>query len=143
VNDPVIATPNVPVFDFRTGQTVNVTQITGGNANLNSDDRQVSSWAAPDALHDADFSIQSTWTYSQTDDAITTFPTITPDLEAALPGRFTRRRRRLTSIDARPLNFAKTERQDIRTGVNYSRAFGKPRRRPCPAPGGGVRPAAA
>ena len=30
LNDPLIDTPNVPVFDFRTGETVFVTRVSGG-----------------------------------------------------------------------------------------------------------------
>ncbi len=127
LNDPVINTFNVPVFDFRTNSTVLVTRRDGGNQNLNSDNRQV--WKAGfnfKPWSETDFRVSSTWTYSLTEDAIAAFPTLTPELEAALPGRFTRVGGTLVSFDARPLNFERFERQDIRTGFNYSRAFGTP-----------------
>ena len=148
LNDPTISTPNVPVFDFAAGpngQTVLVTRIDGGNANLNSDNRKV--WklgATVTPFKETDFRISSTWTYSLTEDAIAAFPTLTPDLEAALPGRFTRDLAgNLISFDARPLNFDRFERQDIRTGFNYSRSFGTARPAASPLPGmpGGARPA--
>ena len=128
VNDPVIATPNVPVYDFNTGQTVNVTQITGGNRNLGADQRQVVKLGFNlTPFQSVNFNFSSNYTWSRTDDAISTFPTITPALEAALPGRFVRDGSgTLVSIDARPLNYAKTERQDLRTGFNFSKPFGKP-----------------
>ena len=146
LNDPTISTFNVPVFDFRAGpagETVLVTRTDGGNPNLNSDNRQV--WKAGFNLKpwsETDFRVSSTWTYSLTEDAISAFPTLTPDLEAALPGRFTRVGGVLTSFDARPLNFERFERQDIRTGFNYSRAFGAPNPAAAPLPGmpGGARP---
>jgi hypothetical protein len=144
LNDPVIATPNVPVFDFATGQTVFVTRIDGGNPDLDADHRKV--WKLGATLKpwsETDFRIQSTWTYSLTEDAIAAFPTLTPDLEAALPGRFVRDAGgNLLSFDGRALNFDRFERQDIRTGVNYSRAFGKPNPAAAPLPGmpGGLRP---
>lgn len=146
LNDPAIRNFNVPVFDFRTGSTVLVTQTTGGNPDLNADNRHVwrvgGTWRP---ITGQDLSIQSTWTYSRTDDYLSSFPTITPDLEAALPGRFTRVNGVLTEIDSRPLNFSKYERQDIRTGVNYSRAFGTPNpvaanQSPLPGMPGGMRP---
>jgi hypothetical protein len=128
LNDPTVSTPNVPVFDFRTNQTVLVTRIDGGNQNLNADNRQV--WKAGFNFKpwtETDFRIQSTWTRSLTEDAIAAFPTLTPDLETALPGRFVRDAGgNLISYDARPLNFERFERQDIRTGFNYSRSFGTP-----------------
>lgn len=143
LNDPTISTPNVPVFDFATNQTVLVTRIDGGNPGLNSDNRQV--WKAGFNLKpwsETDFRVSSTWTYSLTEDAIAAFPTLTPDLEAALPGRFVRSGGTLVSFDARPLNFERFERQDIRTGFNYSRAFGAPNPAAAPLPGmpGGARP---
>lgn len=144
LNDPIIATPNVPVFDFATGQTVFVTRVDGGNPGLNADHRQV--WKLGGTLKpwsETDFRIQSTWTYSLTEDAIAAFPTLTPDLEAALPGRFVRDAAgNLLSFDGRALNFDRFERQDIRTGVNYSRAFGTPNPAASPLPGmpGGMRP---
>jgi hypothetical protein len=147
LNDPTISTPNVPVFDFATGETVLVTRIDGGNAGLDADNRQV--WKAGFNLKpwsETDFRIQSTWTWSLTEDAIASFPTLTPGLEAALPGRFVRDvNGDLVSFDARPLNFERFERQDIRTGFNYSRAFGTPTPQPEPAagaPGAGRPPGA-
>jgi hypothetical protein len=150
LNDPTIFTPNVPVFDFATGQTVLATRIEGGNAALNSDNRQV--WKAGFNLKpwsETDLRISSTWTYSLTEDAIAAFPTLTPGLEAALPGRFVRADPapgetvgQLISFDARPLNFDRFERQDVRTGFNYSRAFGtaNPAASPLPGMAGGARP---
>lgn len=128
LNDPVVSTPNVQVFDFATGQTVNITRIDGGNANLSSDDRQVFklglNWQP---LANEDLRITSDYTASRIENQIATFPTITPDLEAAFPDRFTRNLAGdLISIDARPVNYAYAEKQELRTGFNFSRAFGEP-----------------
>jgi hypothetical protein len=144
LNDPVIATPNVPVLDFRTGETVLVTQTTGGNPNLDSDTRTViRAGGTLRPFSDIDLSLMSTWTYSKTEDYLAAFPAVTAALEAALPGRFTRDLDgNLTAVDARPLNFESYERQDIRTGFNYSRAFGTPNPAAAPLPGqpGSARP---
>ncbi len=128
LNDPVVSTPNTPVFDFRTGQTVNVIRIDGGNPALRADNRRVlrvglnlRPWS------ERDFNLSTSFTRSVTDDAITAFPALTSDLEAALPERFVRDADgRLVSFDARPLNFTRQERADLRTGFNFSRAFGTP-----------------
>lgn len=138
INDPVVSTPNTPIYDFRAnngqGQTVNVNYITGGNRNLDSDTRQVLRLGTNlTPFQSMNLTFNATYTWARTEDAITAFPTITPDLEAALPERFVRDSAgALISIDARPLNFTKTERQDVRTGFNFSRAFGTPS---TPAPG--------
>ncbi|HEY0599915.1 TonB-dependent receptor plug domain-containing protein [Brevundimonas sp.] len=141
LNNPLIATPNVPVFDFATGETVQVTRFEGGNPDLDAETRRI--WKAGVTLRpikDEDLTLSSTWTRNATDDAINSFPTITSELEAALPGRFTRDPDgNLISIDARPLNFARAEREDIRTGFNFSKAFGTPTA-PAPGAAGGLRP---
>ena len=41
LGDPVIETQNARIFDFTTGQTVNVTAVTGGNPGLDADRRSV------------------------------------------------------------------------------------------------------
>ena len=151
LNDPVISTPNSPVFDFSTGETVLVTRISGGNPGLTPDNRQVwkfgFNWRAT-----PDLTIRSDYTRTSIDGAIVGFPTITPDLEAALPGRFTRDASgRLLQLDARPLNFTQTERAELRSGFNFSRSFGRPNFAAASGPGammgammfGGGRPPAA
>ncbi|MBN8528870.1 MAG: TonB-dependent receptor [Caulobacterales bacterium] len=127
LNDPVVSTPNVQVFDFVTGQSVNITRIDGGNANLSSDDRRVFKFGLNwQPLKDADLRITSDYTASRIENQIATFPTITPDLERAFPTRFTRDLSgNLVAIDARPVNFEYQERQELRTGFNFSRAFGQ------------------
>jgi hypothetical protein len=122
------------VFDFRTGQTVLVTRIDGGNANLTPDNRLVLKLGVNfKPWSDQDLTFSANYTRSTIDGAITGFPTITPDLEAALPGRFVRDASgQLTSLDARPLNFTQTERSELRSGFNFSRIFGTPN----PAAGG-------
>jgi hypothetical protein len=137
LNDPIISTPDVAVFDFATGQTVFVTRIDGGNPNLNSDNRRVfKAGVTFRPLGETDLSLSSTWTVSQTDDVLAAFPTITPELEAALPDRFVRNADGdLVSFDARALNYDSAERQDIRTGFNFSRAFGTPTPAAAGAPG--------
>lgn len=145
LNDPVIATPNVPVFDFATGRTVLVSQISGGNPALDHDERRVfKAGVTFRPIKDTDLSLSSNYTRSTTDDVIASFPTLTPDLEAALPGRFTRDGSgNLTSVDARPLNFDHAERAELRTGFNFSHAFGKPSPAAAGGPGaaaGGARP---
>jgi iron complex outermembrane receptor protein len=39
LDGPVVETPGVRLFDYATGQTVAVTQISGGNRALKADDR--------------------------------------------------------------------------------------------------------
>ena len=53
--------------------------------------------------------------------SVATFPTLSPEIEAAFPGRFTRDATgRLSTIDARPVNFAREQRQEVRWGLNFA-----------------------
>jgi hypothetical protein len=141
LNDPVISTPNTPVFDFATGQTVLVTETNGGNPNLDSDNRRVTKFGVTlRPFTETNLSINANYTRSVTEDVIAGFPAVTPDLEAALPGRFTRDLGgNLIAVDARPLNFDHAERSELRTGFNFSRAFGTPNPQAASGPGGGRR----
>lgn len=127
LNDPTISTPNVPVYDFRTGQSVNITRIEGGNAGLSEETKRVLKLGFNlTPLKDKDLRLTANYTRTEVEGSIAAFPTITPELEAALPERFTRVNGVLQSIDARPLNFQKAEQQEIRWGLNFSTPFGKP-----------------
>ncbi len=128
LNDPTISTPNVPVYDFATGQSVNIVRIEGGNPNLSEETKRVLKFGINlTPLKDKDLRFTANYTRTETEGSIASFPTITPELEAALPERFTRDLDgNLVSIDARPLNFQKAEQQEIRWGLNFSTAFGKP-----------------
>jgi len=128
LNNPLVLTPNVQIFDFATGETVTVTRTDGGNPDLLSDSRTVlrggfnlRPWS------ERDLTFSSNYTYQKLEDQVASFPTITPDLEAAFPERFVRDASgQLISFDARPVNFAEAERQEIRTGFNFSMPFGTP-----------------
>lgn len=128
LNDPTLSTPNVPVYDFATGQSVNIIRIEGGNPNLSEETKRVLKFGVNlTPLKDKDLRFTANYTRTETEGSIASFPTITPELEAALPDRFVRDLDgNLLSIDARPLNFQKAEQQEIRWGLNFSTAFGKP-----------------
>jgi len=127
INDPLVVTPNVSVFDFTTGQTVLITRTDGGNAALRNDNRQVQKLGVNFKPFDkTELTFNATYTRAQTKNMIASFPAITPDLEAAFPDRFVRDSSgRLVSIDARPVNFASAENENIRWGFNLFKAVGK------------------
>ncbi|AZS20999.1 MULTISPECIES: TonB-dependent receptor plug domain-containing protein [unclassified Caulobacter] len=139
INDPLIVTPNVSVFDFTTGQTVLVTRTDGGNPTLRNDNRRVSKFQVNyKPLEKVELTFNATYTRAETTNVISSFPAITPDLERAFPDRFTRDATgRLLAIDARPVNFASAEREDIRWGFNLFKPVGKPTPGAASAAGGG------
>jgi uncharacterized membrane protein YgcG len=135
LGDPVLATPGVRVFDLVRGETVDITRIEGGNSALLADNRRVLSLrmtARP--FSDKDLTILANYTNSRTDNPVASFPTATPEIEAAFPDRFVRDGSgRLQRIDARPVNFARSTRSEVRWGVNYAQPIGPQR------PAGGFR----
>ncbi|HEY7810760.1 MAG TPA: TonB-dependent receptor [Allosphingosinicella sp.] len=134
IGDPPLETPNVRVFDFGRGETVDITRLEGGNPALMADRRRVLKLGTTiRPFGETDFSIRADYTDNSIRNPIASFPTATPEIEAAFPDRFTRDAQgRLLRIDARPVNFARSDRRELRWGFNYSRSIG-----PEPAQRGG------
>jgi hypothetical protein len=134
LGDPVLETPNVRVFDFVRGETVDISRIDGGNPALLADRRRVIKLGATvRPFEKTDLSITANYTDNSIRNPIASFPTATSEIEAAFPDRFQRDAEgRLLRIDSRPLNFARSDRKELRWGFNYSRSIG-----PEPAAGQG------
>jgi iron complex outermembrane receptor protein len=122
VGNPLLQTPNVRLFDFVRGETVDVTVIEGGNPALTADRRDVVKLGLNVRPFDAtDLNIRADYTRSTIDDLISGFPTATAEIQAAFPERFARDPAgRLIQIDTRPVNFARSEREQLRWGFNLS-----------------------
>ncbi|HLZ85292.1 MAG TPA: TonB-dependent receptor [Caulobacteraceae bacterium] len=143
---PTVFTPGVPLFDYATGRTVDVTQISGGAPGLTADSRNVLKIGLTlKPLPTQDLTITANYIESDIDNPVATFPAADAALEAAFPARFIRDAEGdLVEEDIRPVNFARSERSEIRWGINYSRPLGK---QPPPRPfrgafRGGGRPGA-
>lgn len=125
LGDPAIITPNVRVFDFIRGETVDISRLDGGNRNLVNDTRQV--WKLGFNLkpfETTDLVFNANYVWQRIDDPIAAFPTATAELEAAFPDRFTRDANgRLLQIDNRPVNFDYSERQELRWGFTFTQAL--------------------
>lgn len=134
LGNPMIATPNVRVFDFVRGETVDITRVDGGNRNLIADNRNVMKLGLNvRPIKDTDLTLNIDYNKSTIDNPIASFPTVTAEIEAAFPDRFTREpdlpdgtRGRLIRIDNRPVNFLRSEREQIRWGLNFSKAISSP-----------------
>jgi len=121
LGNPQITTPNVRVFDYINGTTATVTTVSGGNSALRADNRHtfklglnLKPWSQKD------FTVSANYVKARTDDPIASFPTPTAAIEAAFPDRFTRVGGVLTRLDSRPINFARSERSELRYGFNFS-----------------------
>jgi len=133
LGDPVQVTPNVRVFDFIRGETVDIDRIEGGNPGLAADNRRVFKLGMNlKPFDEKDLNLSVNYTKSRILNPIASFPTATAEIEAAFPERFTRDANgQLLRIDSRPVNFARSDRQELRWGINFSKPIG-----PQPPPGG-------
>lgn len=121
LGNPVVLTPGVRVFDYVTGTTATVTTVSGGNPALEAEERHVTKlgldlkpWSA------RDINLIANYVTSRTDGAIAGFPTASAAIEAAFPTRFFRENGTLVRLDSRPINYARTERSELRYGINLS-----------------------
>ncbi|SFJ89155.1 hypothetical protein SAMN03159338_2683 [Sphingomonas sp. NFR04] len=119
---PIVSSPNTRVFDYRTGQTVTVTTITGGNPTLQAEKRHVMKLGLElRPLEKTDLSIRADYVTSRIRNDIATFPAATAAIEAAFPDRFVRDPDGdLVSIDNRAVNFAENDTKQLRWGFNLS-----------------------
>jgi uncharacterized membrane protein YgcG len=122
LNNPLVVTPNLPVFDYATGQTVFVSQIGGANPNLAASERHLTRLSLTLKPFDKpDLTVTGTYTRSRTDNPIAGFPSPTPQIEAAFADRFVRDADgALIQVDTRPINFARSTSDQLRWGFNFS-----------------------
>ena len=134
LGNPVVVTPNVRVFDFVRGETVEITRTDGGNPGLSADNRSVMKLGLNyQPVQKLDLSFNLDYTKSTIRNPIAGFPTATAEIEAAFPDRFEREpdlpdgtRGQLIRIDNRPVNFARSEREQLRWGINFSAPISSP-----------------
>lgn len=126
LGDPTVVTPNVRVFDFLRGETVDINRIDGGNPDLLADNRRVfKAGLTVKPFSETDLTLSANYTSSRIRNPIASFPTATPEIEAAFPDRFVRDASgRLLSIDNRPVNFLRSDRRELRWGINFSKPIG-------------------
>ena len=126
LGSPIIVTPNVPIFDFTTGQSVLIDRTSGGNPALIAESRgdiKFNIGWEPGFLED--FRIEAEYNRNRSRDVTNSFPLLTPAIEAAFADRVTRGPDgRLIALDARPVTFSEVNSDRIRWGINYSGEFG-------------------
>ncbi len=131
LGNPVVTTPNVTVYDFVRGESVNISQITGGNPGLGADSRHVfRAGLNIRPLSETNLGIVVNYTNSRFRNAIQSFPGASAEVEAAFPDRFVRDGAgRLLSIDSRPVNYDRTEHSELRWGFNLFLPIASPQQK--------------
>ena len=121
----MVVTPDVRTYDYVQGTTVSILQVTGGNAALNADRRHVMKLGMTlKPLDKTDITFTANYIASSIRNAIAGFPEPTTAIEAAFPDRFTRDASgALSRIDARPINFEKQERSELRWGFTFTKSL--------------------
>ena len=121
LGNPVVLTPDVRTFDYVRGVTVDISQLGGGNPMLDADRRRVMKLGLKLKPFTADVTLTADYVNSRIRNAIASFPEPTAVIEAAFPDRFTRDPDGdLLRIDARPINFARQDRSELRWGLLFS-----------------------
>jgi iron complex outermembrane recepter protein len=139
LGNPVSVTPNVTYFDFARGETALISTITGGNPGLIGEKRRdlklSASWT-PAKIET--LNIQFEYFRNRSSNTTGSFVLITPELEAAFPGRVVRDGSgRIVSADFRPVNYDQERSQSIRWGFNLSGNIGPQQARGSPGGFGG------
>ncbi len=151
LGEPLLVTPGVPVFDFRTQSSVIIDRISGGNPALQAEKRRDVKISLGYQISQTPlFSVSANFFRNRSSGTVASFPALTPELERAFPERFLRDASgRLLSIDTRPINYDETRSDVLRTGFNFFNPFKAPPRpegateRPAGARPGGSRPGGA
>jgi len=121
LGNPVIVTPDVQTFDYATGRTIDIVQTGGGNPALDADRRRVTKIGLTLKPFKADVTLTANFIDSRIRNAIANFPEPTAAIERAFPDRFTRDADGdLVAIDARPINFSRQDRSELRWGVDFT-----------------------
>jgi iron complex outermembrane receptor protein len=122
----ILTTPGARLFDYVTGQTVDVTQISGGNPDLKKDDRNRTSVRVTwQPMQSQQLIIRADYNRIRYKNPITSFPAVTAQVEEAFPDRFVRDADGdLTQVDLRPVNFARQNVTSLKWGFDYSRPIG-------------------
>lgn len=128
LGNPVLTTPNVRVFDYVTGRSVDVTTITGGNPALLADSRHVFNVGLNiRPFTKTDLGIFASYTNQHYRNTAQNLPAATIEIENAFPGRFVRDGAgNLLSVDYRPVNFDRTDHEELRWGFNLSLPIASP-----------------
>lgn len=126
LGDPTVYTTGVRVFDLQRGETVEVTRITGGSPDLEGGRREVFKLGVTyKPFENTNLNLQANYVSSRVRDGVAAFPSASTQVEEAFPERFVRNDAgELVSIDARPVNFARQDRDELRYGFTYSRPIG-------------------
>jgi hypothetical protein len=123
LGNPIIVTPDVRIFDPLTGNTVDVSEITGGIPGLRPQKTTISRLSALFRLLPS-YNLQANAEYTDTNSRnfVSSLPEASAAIMLAFPDRFVRDANgRLVSVDLRPVNFDSDHEKRFRWGLSMNR----------------------
>jgi hypothetical protein len=126
LGDVVTVTPDVRTFDPLTGETVDVTQITGGNPNLLPQKTEIKRLSGLYKLVPK-LNLQLNGEYTDTDrrNFVSSLPQASAAIALAFPDRYIRDVNGvLTTVDLRPVNFDSEHEKRLRWGFSMNTKIG-------------------
>ncbi|WJY18911.1 TonB-dependent receptor plug domain-containing protein [Alteriqipengyuania flavescens] len=140
-----VDTFNVPVYDFANNTTSLVTVTSGGNPDLLAETQRDWKFSAnwqPWFWDDARLNVE--YFDNSSRNVTASFPFLTPEIEAAFPGRVQRNAfGELVALDSRPVTYARQDASRLAVGLTVRGSFGEARPQGGQPEGAGGRPAAA
>lgn len=132
IGDAAVVTSGVRYFDFLTGQTVDVTQIAGGNPLLLAEratTRRLGVNAGP--FKPMNLRLNAEYNSTVTRNSVSSLPPASAAILLAFPDRFLRDPGgALTTVDIRSVNFTRQRLEQLRYGFNLALPIGRERSRP-------------
>jgi len=122
IGSPVIITPGARVFDPLTGDTVDVTEITGGNPLLLPEETNIRNISALFRLvPKLKLQLNAEYTDTEYRNFVSSLPEASAEVMLAFPDRFVRDLNGvLTAIDLRPVNFEAHREKRFRWGLSMN-----------------------
>jgi hypothetical protein len=123
---PVTVTTDARIFDPLTGQTVDVTQISGGNSELEPQRTKVTRLTALARLVPRlNLNLDAEYTNMDVRDLASSLPITSAPIMLAFPERFIRDSSGvLTTVDLRPVNFTLHNEERLRWGLSMNAKLG-------------------
>lgn len=137
LSNPQIVYENYRIFDFVTGQTVQVRYISGGNPNLPVARRRIWSFGGTYLpFSNANLILTAEYSSRRTTNLESTLPPVNAQVQAAFPDRFVRDANGvLTLVDSRPVAFAYDNSDQIHSRIDFHGSLGKRSQKRTVAPG--------
>lgn len=137
LSDPQVVYENYRIFDFVTGQTVQVRYITGGNRDLPVAKRKILSVGGTfQPFGNANLLLSAEYSSRRTTNPESMLPPVNALVQAAFPDRFVRDASGvLTLVDSRPVAFAYDNSDQLHSRIDFHGSLGKRSTKRAAAPG--------